>query len=66
MDDVFKFLDIDKGEWMKDIKHGNSLSSSFMACVEESISEKVYRRFEEGLNTKVKLGIYKINALVRA
>ena len=29
-----------------------------MACVEECISERE-RRFEEGLNTKVKLDIYK-------
>ena len=30
-----------------------------MACVEECISERESRRFEEGLNTKVKLNIYK-------
>ena len=30
-----------------------------MACVEECISEREGRRFEEGLNTKVKLDIYK-------
>ena len=30
-----------------------------MACVEECISERESRRFEEGLNTKVKLDIYK-------
>ena len=32
-------------------------SAPFLACVEECISES--RRFEEGLNTKVKLDIYK-------
>ena len=32
---------------------------SFLACVEEFISERESRRFEEGLNTKVKLDIYK-------
>ena len=30
-----------------------------MACVEECISERESRKFEEGLNTKVKLDIYK-------
>ena len=33
--------------------------ASFLACVEECISERESRRFEEGLNMKVKLDIYK-------
>ena len=33
--------------------------TSFLACVEEGISERESRRIEEGLNTKVKLDIYK-------
>ena len=45
--------------WRIYIKHGDSSSASFLACVEECISEKESRRFEEGLNTKVKLDIYK-------
>ena len=36
-----------------------SSSASFMACVEECISERESRKFEEGLNTKVKLDMYK-------
>ena len=42
-------------------KHGGSSSASLMACVEESISERESGsyRFEEGLNTEVKLEIYK-------
>ena len=58
VDDLFKSLDIDKSEWLEDIKHGDSSSASFMASVEECISERESRKFEEGLNTKVKLGIY--------
>ena len=58
MDDLFKSLDIDKSEWLEDIKHGNSSSASFMACVKECISERESRKFEEGLNTKVKLDMY--------
>ena len=59
MDDLFKSLDIDKGEWLEDIERGDSSSVSFLACVEECISERESRRFEEGLNMKVKLDIYK-------
>ena len=54
MDDRFKSLDIDKGEWLEDIERGDS-SSSFLTCVEECISERESRRFD----TKVKLDIYK-------
>ena len=50
---------IDKGGWLEDIERGDSSSASFLACVEECISERESRRFEEGLNTKVKLDIYK-------
>ena len=59
MDDLFMSLDIDKSEWTEDIKHGGSSSTSLMACVEECISERESRKFEEGLNTKVKLDVYK-------
>ena len=59
VDDLFKSLDIDKGEWLEDIERGDSSSASFLACVEECISERESRKFEEGLNTKVKLDIYK-------
>ena len=59
MADLFKSLDRDKGEWLEDIERGDSSSTSFLACVEECISERESRRFEDGLNTKVKLDIYK-------
>ena len=59
VDDLFKSLDIDKGEWLEDIERGDSSSASFLVCVEECISKRESRRFEEGLNTKVKLDIYK-------
>ena len=59
VDDLFKSLDIDKSEWLEDIERGDSSSASFLACVEECISERERRRFEEGINTNVKLDIYK-------
>ena len=58
MADLFKSLDIDKSEWLEDIKHEDSLLASVMACV-ECISERESRKFKEGLNTKVKLDMYK-------
>ena len=47
VDDLFKSLDIDKCEWLEDVEHGDSSSASFMACVEECISERESRKFEE-------------------
>ena len=55
MDDLLKSLDIGNSEWLEVIKHGDSSSVSFMAYVEECISERKSRKFEEGLNIKVKL-----------
>ena len=60
MDDLFKSLDIDKGKRLEDIGRGESSSASFLACAEECISERESRRFEERLNTKVKLYFYKL------
>ena len=45
VDDFFKSLDRDKGEWLEDIERGDSSSASFLACVEECISEKESTRF---------------------
>ena len=41
---------------MEDIKRGESLLASFLACIEESISEREGRQFEEGLDSKNDLG----------
>ena len=38
---------------MKDIKRGESSLASFLVSVEESISEREGKEFEEGLNSKV-------------
>ena len=59
VDDLFKSLDMDKGKRLEDIGRGESTSASFLACAEECISERESRRFEERLNTKVKLDFYK-------
>ena len=47
VDDLFKSLYIDKGEWLEDIERRDSSAASFLACVEEYISKRESRRFEE-------------------
>ena len=49
----FKSLAIDKGDWMEDIKHGDSSSASFLACVEECISEREVGGLKRGLILKL-------------
>ena len=39
-------LGLDKAEWLEDIERGES---SFLACIDECISERECRTFEEGL-----------------
>ena len=53
MDDLFKSLDIDKSEWLEDIKHGDSSSASFMACVEECISERKVENLKRDVTPKL-------------
>ena len=43
------------GELLEDNEHGDSSTASFLACVVECISERESRKFEEGLDTKVKI-----------
>ena len=52
VDDLFKYLNIDKGEWLEDIESGDSSSASFLACV-ECIIEKESKRFERDLIRKL-------------
>ena len=49
-------LGLDNCEWLKDIEREDSSLTSFMSCVEECISERECRKFEEGL---AKLAMYK-------
>ena len=48
-----------KLEWLKGIVDGSRSLKAFLALAGESISERESKRFEEGLNTKVKLTLYK-------
>ena len=59
VDDLFASLDINKDEWIEDIERGETSLASFSTCVEDCIRERECRKFEEGLNNKVKLTMYK-------
>ena len=57
--DIFTSLDINKCEWLEDIRKEEGSVASFMACVEESIEERHNKEFEKGLESKIKLAMYK-------
>ena len=59
IDDIFLSLSLDKCELLEDIEREDSSLAAFMLCVEECISERECRKFEEGLNNKLKLAMYK-------
>ena len=52
-------MKLDKANWLKDILDGSSSLKEFQALTGESISERESKKFEEGLNAKVKLSLYK-------
>ena len=56
IDDLFVSLGLDKAEWLEDIERGESSFTSYLACIDECISNRECRKFEEGL---VKLAMYK-------
>ena len=54
IDDLFVSLGLDKA-WR--ILRGESSLASYLACIDECISDRECRKFEEGLDNKVKLAI---------
>ena len=59
IDDLFVSLGLDKAEWLEHIERGESSLASYLACIDEYINERECRKFEEGLDNKVKLTVYK-------
>ena len=55
IDDLFSSLGLDKAEWLHDIQNGDCTMKGFLSIVGDSINEREIRKFEEGLNSKVKL-----------
>ena len=59
VDDHFSSLDLDKAEWVEDIQKGEYFLKGFLPVVGESIDERESRKFKEGLDSKVKLSLYR-------
>ena len=59
VDDLFSSLDLDKAEWVEDIQKGECSLKGFLSVVGESIDERESRKFKEGLDSKVKLSLYR-------
>ena len=59
VDDSFVALGIYKGEYLHEVEGGESSAASFMASVEECISERECKLNDEELNSKVKLSLYR-------
>ena len=59
IDNIVHSLSLDKGEILDDMHEGNSSLKSFMACVEDDLREKEAEKFEKGLDSKVKLELYR-------
>ena len=55
VDELFDVLGLPKGELLDDIRKGQCPLSLFLSNVNESVSKK----YVEGLNSKVKLELYK-------
>ena len=56
VNDLFSALGHDKADWLQDIQSGGCSVKGFLSIVGDCV---VDRKFEEGLNSKVKLSLYK-------
>ena len=56
---MFSSLRLDKAEWLEDIRKGSCSLQSFLGVAGEGIDERESSKFEEGLNSKVKLSLYR-------
>ena len=59
VDHLFSSLGLDKAEWLEDIRKGSCSLKSFLGVAGEGIDERESGKFEEGLNSKVKLSLYR-------
>ena len=58
VDHLFSSLGLDKAEWLEDIRKGSCSLKSFLGVERES------GKFEEGLNSKVKLSLYRTSCKI--
>ena len=59
IDNIFHALSLDKGEILDDMHEGNSSLKSFTACIEDDLREREAEEFRKGLDSKVKLDLYR-------
>ena len=59
VDDLFSSLDLDKAELVEDIEKGECCLNFFLSVLGESINERESRKFKEGLDSRVKLPLYR-------
>ena len=59
VDGLFASLGLDKAEWLQNIQEGDSSLKEFLSVAGESISERDGKNFEAGLNSKIKLNLYR-------
>ena len=50
IDDLFVSLGLDKAESLENVERGESSLASYLACIDECISDRECRKFEEGLD----------------
>ena len=60
VDELFDVLGLPKGELLDNIRKGQCPLSLFLSNVNESVSNSESKKYVEGLNSKVKLELYKI------
>ena len=58
VDNLFSSLGLDKAEWLEDMRKGSCSLKSFLGVAGEGIDQRESSKFEEGLNSKVKLSLY--------
>ena len=59
VEELLMALELDREEWLERIKNSDCTKKEFLCLVSESIRDRDCKKFEEGLNKKVKLQLYK-------
>ena len=59
VNDLLEMLNLNQGELFEDIKKGQCPLNPFMSSVNEGVATREGKEYEEGLNSKVKLTLYK-------
>ena len=65
VDKLFDVLGLPKGESLDDIRKGQCPLSLFLSNANECVSDTENKEYVEGLNSKVKLGLYKAGSRVQ-